>query len=514
MSSVLPREPLYGHYSCKQQLYTVHSGSSDIVLRTPSPQEAPVIDMSTIIPRFRQPRYLSINFPYLLFIPKRYAWRDPFFKALDCPFDKLPIIQDGDDGFCLHPDVADTWLELEGCLRAVGRAMIELAPQRWLSTIVNPWFFPARFQFLHKFRSENAARFAAWRSIENFLPLLGYVSMGIWCMHGWEYAERERLADKDPPNWRLKVTTKADVHPTFLDYLEKAVKWGEERVGALYRIQDSTDLRPEEREQRAQIEWMLSGILQTKFPIPVYLSWGELPQQICMHQVPKAFHDYVPDARELERLASLRGEVKFSRWAVDDVSGVWRPDPYTPVAVAPTPHILSNNEETAPFSPIPSNSEETAPFPPRPPHSEQKENETIHAFFARRREGNMKKMAKETPTDRQRRTQRAENAAKGNVPKKACVFVWEKQDGHYIRQPATRGNFADLWHEFSGPQRRYDPIHNQWDLCELFEKNDPIFGQGYDHPNDDTDDDMDFEHPDLPPKHRHGITITSGGVPT
>ncbi|KAJ7489730.1 hypothetical protein B0H11DRAFT_1720097 [Mycena galericulata] len=139
-----------------------------------------------------------------------------------------------------------------------------------------------------------------------------------------------------------------------------------------------------------------------------------------------------------------------------------------------------------------------APFPPRPPHSEQKENETIHAFFAQRREGNMKKMAKETPTDRQRRTQRAENAAKGNVPKKACVFVWEKQDGHYIRQPATRGNFADLWHEFSGPQRRYDPIHNQWDLCELFEKNDPLFGQGYDHPNDDTDDEMDFEHPTFP----------------
>ncbi|KAJ7909804.1 hypothetical protein B0H13DRAFT_1616230, partial [Mycena leptocephala] len=133
-----------------------------------------------------------------------------------------------------------------------------------------------------------------------------------------------------------------------------------------------------------------------------------------------------------------------------------------------------------------------AAFPPLPPNSEQKMNETIEEFFIRRRARNLKKMATESSADRQRRTQHAENAKRGVVPSKSFVFVWEKQDGHYICQPTTRGNFTDVWADCPGPQRRFDPIHNQWDLCELFEKNDPVFGEGYDHPpDDDSDDKMD-----------------------
>ncbi|KAJ7891982.1 hypothetical protein B0H13DRAFT_1625759, partial [Mycena leptocephala] len=118
--------------------------------------------------------------------------------------------------------------------------------------------------------------------------------------------------------------------------------------------------------------------------------------------------------------------------------------------------------------------------------------ETIKEFFIQRRARNLKKMATESSADRQRCTQRAENVKRGVVPSKSFVFVWEKQDGHYIHQPTTRGNFADVWADYPGPQRRFDPIHNQWDLCELFEKNDPVFGEGYDHPpDDDSDDEMD-----------------------
>ncbi|KAJ7442688.1 hypothetical protein FB451DRAFT_1414124 [Mycena latifolia] len=225
---VLPEGPLYGHYSDKGQLYTVHSGSPHIVLNTPSPEEARAIDSSTMIPLFRQPRYLSPHYPYLLFIPKNYAWRDELFKTFSHPRHKLPIVSDREH-FYLHPDIAGNWLELENCLRALGKEMLELAPQGWLPRIVYRFFFPARFKFLQKFRSEKTARFAAWHSIDNFLPLLGYVSMGIWCMQCWESAELARGAD--PPDWRFMVTDRTKVHPTFLDYVEKSVvgNWNEER---------------------------------------------------------------------------------------------------------------------------------------------------------------------------------------------------------------------------------------------------------------------------------------------
>ncbi|KAJ6619641.1 hypothetical protein B0H10DRAFT_2216706 [Mycena sp. CBHHK59/15] len=146
-----------------------------------------------------------------------------------------------------------------------------------------------------------------------------------------------------------------------------------------------------------------------------------------------------------------------------------------------------------------------APFPPLPPHSKQKNNETIQAFFIRRREANLRRMAKENHVDRQRRTQRAEHAKLGQVPSKATVFFWEEEDGHYIRRTRGRGSYTQLWREFKRPQRRFDPISNEWDLCELFEDNDPVFGEisnqvpgAADDDNDDYDDDEMGNHPTFP----------------
>ncbi|KAF8121499.1 hypothetical protein K438DRAFT_2005113 [Mycena galopus ATCC 62051] len=438
--SGLPPGRLSGHYTHKQQLYTVHMGFPDMVLNTP-----PLRKHQSLI--------------------------------------RLPIIKDEDSGFRLHPDVADTWLDLEICLRAVGREMFRLAPVRYLSTVVNSWFFPRRFLFMNVFRNENAARFAAWRSIENFLPLIPYVSMGIWCMQSWESQCAHRNEDK--PNWRALVTENTKVHPTWLDYLEKSIiaNWYEEHVGALYQIRSPADMSAEERERRGAIEMILNSIWTSNCPIPIYLSWGTLPPQISTFDVPVAFQRLIPDEKELELFAS-DGEMKFSRWAIAE-SGRWFPDPYmpTPPPIAPAPQV----EFSAP-----------TPFPPLPANSAQRQGETIQAFFTRRKDANRRKIEKENSTERHRRMQRAEHAMRGVVPSKAGVFFWEKQDGHYIRQHANRAEFEDLWFDYPGPQRRFDPIHNEWDLCQLFEENDPVFGEGYANTNADSDDEVDFDHPTFP----------------
>ncbi|KAJ7893590.1 hypothetical protein B0H13DRAFT_1625156 [Mycena leptocephala] len=185
--------------------------------------------------------------------------------------------------------------------------------------------------------------------------------------------------------------------------------------------------------------------------------------------------------------------MKFSRWAFDNRSWVWYRDPFTPVS-APVTAVPppSSDESSAPAVPA-------APFPPLPPNSRQKPNETIQAFFIRRREANPKKIANENSTDRQQRTSRADNAKLGAVPKKASVFLWENQNGYWIRQPQTRGEFTDLWSEYPGPEHQFDPLHNEWDLCMLFKNNDPVFGEGYDHPaDDDGDNEMDPGDPVFP----------------
>ncbi|KAJ7719889.1 hypothetical protein DFH07DRAFT_859060 [Mycena maculata] len=489
MSIALPPGPLYGHYSFAQKLYTVHSGSPDIVLNTPSPVEAPVLDSNVVIPRFRQPRYLSMQFPYLLFIPKRYPWRNPLFKTLDFPRHKLPIVQD-DGKFCLHPAVTEEWMSLETCLRAVGKEMMELAPQRGLPRLVNSWFFPGRFKFLRKYSTEEAARTSAWYSIDNFLPLLGYVTMGLWFMRLWEADSFAR--DEVPLDWRSLVTKKTAVHGSFLDYLEQAVNWNEERVGTLHLIQSPQVWHSEEREGRAIIESLLSSILHSTFPIPIYLSWGEIPNEISMFDVPKPFQEFVPDVNELKSLASPSGEMKFSRWAIDTRTSFWYRDPYTPPASTRAP-LPPSNKSSATVAAL-------APFPPLPKHSGQKENETIHAFFSRRKAANEKTIVKENVTEKQRRMQHADNAKRSGLSKKAHVFVWETLDGHYVRQQITRGEAEDYFSDYPPSQRRFDPIRNEWDLCPLFQNNDPIFGEGFDVPDDDSDDGYDEteNHPIFP----------------
>ncbi|KAJ7089600.1 hypothetical protein C8R44DRAFT_751343 [Mycena epipterygia] len=521
VSDVLPNGPLHGHYSHEQQLYTVHSGSPAILRHTPMPEEAPPIDSNTKNPLFRQPRYLSLTYPYLIFIPTHYAWRDELFKVFDRPRHKLPIIKDADNGFTLHPDVAENWLQLEICLRAVGREMLRLAPQRMFQPHVNPWFFPSRFKFLRHFPNEQAARSAAWRSINYFLPLLGYVSMGLWCMQSWESDELAQGAA--PPDWRSEICSNLKIHPTFLNYLEKSVvgHWGEERVGGLYRIPVPEEVPQSERSGRDELEWLLASIMHSNFPIPIYLSWGKLPKQISSYDVPYAFRELVPGADELEYLASSLGKrlvgkkLVFSRWAIDEMSGIWYRDPYTPAVADPVPFsAFPTDAESSPRHRGSSSTANPTPglFPPLPPHSQQRKNETIQAFFIRRKEQNQKTMAAENKVDRQRRESREDNAKKSAVASsKSTVFFWEKQDGHYIRQAGGRGNYVDLWEEYPRPQRRFWPIQNEWDLCELFENNDPVFGEAFKpfHADDDDDDDDDDDgmgdHPTFP----QNIDITS-----
>ncbi|KAJ7493943.1 hypothetical protein FB451DRAFT_1020274 [Mycena latifolia] len=229
--------------------------------------------------------------------------------------------------------------------------------------------------------------------------------------------------------------------------------------------------------------------------------WGKLPKEISLFNVPVAFQDFKPATDELEHFEALRRQVNFSRWAIDKALFVWYRDPYTPasapVAPAPPSPLLPPETESLPWDQDSSPAAVApAPFPPLPPHSKQKTNETIQAFFIRRSDANIKKMANENPTDQQRRKQRADHAKLGQVPSKACVFFWEEQDGHYIRQPGGRGSYAQLWREYPARQRRYDPISNEWDLCELFEDNDPVFGEVCGKVS--SHDDNDFEHPTFP----------------
>ncbi|KAJ7040531.1 hypothetical protein C8F04DRAFT_1253834 [Mycena alexandri] len=277
----LPTGPIYGHYCHKNEhVYSVHYGSAQTVLKTPLPHEAlPINSSHDRVPRFRQLRYISLEFPYLLWIPKHNPFRVRGLEPLSYPRHRLPIIK-YPEGWGLEENLSNVWKTLESNLRSVGKAMMELGPQsKWRSIIVSPWFFPGRFKFMGKFKTEGAARLAAWYSIDNFLPLIGYVAFGLWCMATWDVEEAEQ--GRPEPDWRTKVLEASGVDPAVLDmFTEGLGEWERtDRVGGLYHVQNLWDLTPDEREKHAEFARLLARVLHSTFPIPLYLYWGQRPEE-------------------------------------------------------------------------------------------------------------------------------------------------------------------------------------------------------------------------------------------
>ncbi|KAJ7016078.1 hypothetical protein C8F04DRAFT_1203441 [Mycena alexandri] len=448
MSSVLPPDNrLTGHYSYKNQLYSVHCGAPKVVLKTPTPAEAPPFESGLSMPNSLEPRYLTPQYAYMLFTPKYPPWT-----------------------------TQEYWWDLETSLRRVGlkiySQMSKMAYPR-LGNLVTPYGSSAvRYKLLQNFPTRESARFA-------------------WCKD-----------TKTPAlDWRAELLSgEYPVTPTFLETLEStSVKnWRAERVGCLYQITDPSTAESEEAwRTRLEVEHFLKGILLSEFPIPLYISWGTLPPYISLPTMA-----FIPTQENLDLFHTAGGKMSFSRYCVYWETNGWVEYPYKP---APSPIAAAPPSGASHSSPPPAN-----PFPSLPEHSAQRENESIHNFFARRGESNRTKMERETGEARQRRMQRLEHAKKGGLPAgSSCVFFWKEQGGHYIRQRVNRGEHKDYWAEYLRSQRRFDPVHNEWDLCMLFETNDPVFGQTYDdqHDHDDGEDD-DYDNVDQHPTFPQGADMS------
>ncbi|KAJ7882171.1 hypothetical protein B0H13DRAFT_1629592 [Mycena leptocephala] len=168
--------------------------------------------------------------------------------------------------------------------------------------------------------------------------------------------------------------------------------------------------------------------------------------------------------------------------------------------VAPPPDAAPPTDAAPSPSPI-SSSPPLAPFPPVERYSGQREGENIDGFFLRRQQKNAQTAASETLDNKRRREQREANAQKGQVPgrKGARVFVWEKENGQYIRRAAGRNKYEDVWEEYGPEQRRYDSYYDEWDVCEQFgpaaEPEEDWNDIGGSDGQEDDDEDLDRIHP-------------------
>ncbi|KAF7339042.1 hypothetical protein MVEN_01980400 [Mycena venus] len=490
-STVPARCSLLGHYRIGKKLHTVYKGSRDIVLNTPASNDAPMPEPWDRNPDFRTPTYISPRYPYLAFIPKHNPWHGVLLGILDYTFQTLPIDAQEDGSWSLNREVVQEWHDFELCLRDVGQNLLWISTKRWPRELA-AWFVPFRYKYNKFYKTEKVGskRSRAFDSSEPTAKRARTEREG----------ERPDRSDERRLHWRERLLEKIDVHPSWLDILQMTVAtdWMVPRIGGLIDLTREDPAHP-------SLEWLCFSIMNSGYPIPLYFSWGALPRQIDF-DVPEYIKrlGLLPDRDELAYIAQLPDHVAFSPLMRDD-RGFY--------SCRPPPSVKEPSSFSSPASPSPArapplpsttkpasfsfDAEGNEDFPPVVRGSGQRDGERMEVYFARRQRENAKEIARESPAATHARKQREENAKRGQPPgaKGARVYVWEEENGFYVRRPAGRKKYVSYFEDHPPSERRYDSVSDEWDLCSAFEEDGPSHG-------DDDDDEgyppIGFDDADMP----------------
>ncbi|KAI0695833.1 hypothetical protein BC835DRAFT_1414656 [Cytidiella melzeri] len=135
-------------------------------------------------------------------------------------------------------------------------------------------------------------------------------------------------------------------------------------------------------------------------------------------------------------------------------------------------------------SPSASSSANNVSRPPGPLHvsalgrdsvTDQAPGKTPQQFFARIDASKAAKLAKMSPAEKARVQAKERLHAALELPNKShgCrVFKWsEDSSGAWIRTFVGRKNWRNAWANSAVSQRRYDPVRNEFDICEVLDLN-------------------------------------------
>ncbi|KAJ7743532.1 hypothetical protein B0H14DRAFT_2637445 [Mycena olivaceomarginata] len=468
--TVPTRGPLTGHYRIGEQINGVINGWPYFVLWTPSPKEHPPLDFtSRRVPHFNNPTYIDARSAYLMFIPKHDPWHGLLLGVLEYTWDSLPIEEHTPGRWCLKYDTLMAWGEFDAALRSFAHSVIFLLGNHILPDGC-PWGSPFHFGFGITRKSEHNARAAAWNARRGFLPLLGFLSMGLWCMRyhaqnkedanmdgnaGANLGKRKRAEGEHVP-WQVLLAQETGLHSSWIDWAETSVAgdWIAPRVGGLFHV-GPTNTRDWLPEELTGLEWLLDTIIDEQPNIPLYFHWGVLPPyQIHSTKYLKS-RRFLPDLEEMDYLEALPGLVTFNPWNMlgDGTFESGRPHAPTPSSLSCTRCSLtsfhSTSSSTRLLKPIPSSSASAAlaaassslsrppaqllDFPPIEKDSGQKAGESLDAFFLRRQAENSRRSERESLT-----TDKLERSVKP-TPKRdyrrseSVVMILSKTNGIYAQ---------------------------------------------------------------------------------
>ncbi|KAF8869438.1 hypothetical protein BD779DRAFT_1682146 [Infundibulicybe gibba] len=378
----------------------------------------------------RQPRWLNDATPYLAFLHKTpHIDRGPFFRLVHT-FNTVPIIF-SDGFFILEPDLRMSWMRLEYALTDMMNTLME--PHRrkgftftWL--VSHP--APQDCGYRRGHHTERAARGCAMRSIDSFMILIAMAAFSI----SLNLDQDSGRLPMTHHNWCCDLIEKRGVHPEWIQAITDsfAFDWTPgTRVGAF---------------MLPMSKWApyLTNFERAGIPIWIYWSNGNINSSDPYMQ------SYKPKAREVHdadrTLANLRS-IPITNYALEPYIA----EPSSLNSIATDSLVLETSE------------------PPKPrPGSRQKRGETWAMFRSRMEELLVQETQHESVLQRTSRHSREAHAALGDMPGRRGpnVFRWVDENGFKFRTAVPRQEVPLIWEDYAPTQRRYDAVHNEWDLIE------------------------------------------------
>ena len=385
-----------------------------------------------------QPRWWTTAFGYLSFVPRFPSFTDPPFDCLKyITIDKYP------EGFILGSSIGARWARLEADLDQA----IDILRHRYDIAFIRP-FRPGAWQYRH-FWPHQAARERAMRTrdwIIIWMSMLSF-SVAVATTKNMDIPSDSKFA---VPEWytALHEAQMDQIWISSINMSSAVDFYGTERVGLYLDVVDTETNQP-------SVEWFC------RCNVPVWYLWNT--REIDAINTKPWLSNYAPPAHLLQQASTI---ITKSPQAAP----ARQASPVRPASPAPP---------TSPAAPAAQASQ-------APPARQAPRTKTWREFLAERKRHNDRIIQFETAKDKQRRLDRLKNPPIAS----AKVFRWV-DDGNeppmLIREPVPRAYREDAYHEFGDNQRIYDPIANEWDLCEEFGA------------SDDYDDEYDDEYEDYPP---------------
>jgi len=425
-------------------------------------------------------QWASNRFPFLSFTPVSPDFTGPLFGRLAYQYKSFPVIQTN-EGWCLDLALRERWFRLEECMYATAKHL--LTNQGVMNSTFDVYPYPRSFGFAACHPTQGAARRAALKSRDAFVPLMALCSFAIsYHIQPFDITNH-RNPSAQSPSWARLLVDKCGAHPQWADNLQKScvADFSIQRVGVLvnpyyWKYQNS-----------------IVPMLNCNVPVWIYWSKRKAPDPLVadtFRPTNDQFRAAVPCVHcKICRILHL------SSFHEDEASGQENSSSDR-VQSQPSHTELRLQQQSNDVSTVPAISPAAQLFPELPSGSRQRPGETCRQFLDRMEAKKGEIMERELPQARIRRLDRERAASKHIAPghRGPTVFHWEKRPEHpgiRVRTLVPRTYVEGMFCGYGNGQRVYNGFLNEWDICTELDPGE--------RPDDLSDDDESPLPPTGPP---------------